>query len=241
MSKSYGYKDVKARSFVPGGQSTQMIIGATEDSDKKIIKLTEAMYKNLSMKRVFYSAYIPVNKDPSLPLGSPPLLREHRLYQADWLLRFYGFTADEILDDNTPDLDLEFDPKCTWALRHMEFFPVEINSAGRDMLLRIPGVGVKSVNKIIKARQSRSLDFDDLRKLGVSLKRARFFITCKGRPMGPMDADVNFIKANLSYDARSVEVTSGYVQLSFFDRPGDEAYFRLSQEQAAYSTLHLSG
>ncbi|MBE7056257.1 MAG: putative DNA modification/repair radical SAM protein [Ruminococcaceae bacterium] len=217
MPKSYGTKDFKSRNFVPGGQSTQMIIGATDDSDKKIIKLTESMYKKLSLKRVFYSAFVPVNKDPLLPTVPPPLLREHRLYQADWLLRFYGFSADEILDDEDPYLDLEFDPKCTWALRHMELFPIEINNADRDTLLRIPGIGVRSVSKIIKARQSRSLDFDDLRKLGIVLKRARFFIICKGKTMGPMDGDPAFIKANLSYDIRSVGVTSGYVQLSFFD------------------------
>ena len=217
MPESFGYKDTKARSFIPGGQSTQMIIGATEDSDKTIIKLTEAMYKKMSLKRVYYSAYVPVNKDPLLPAGPPPLLREHRLYQADWLLRFYGFTADEILDDKNPNLDLEYDPKCNWALRHMELFPVEINRADREMLLRVPGMGVKSVYKIMAARRSRSLDFDDLKKLGIVLKRARFFITCKGKHMGPLDADVNFIKANLSYDSRSVPLVSGYVQLSMFD------------------------
>ncbi len=236
MPKSYGAKDIKARRFVPGGQSTQMIIGATEDSDKKIIQLTEAMYRKLSMKRVFYSAYVPVNRDPLLPEGPPPLLREHRLYQADWLLRFYGFSADEILEDDNPDLDLEFDPKCTWALRHMEMFPVEINRADRDMLLRVPGIGVRSVSKILKARQGRSLDFDDLRKLGISLKRARFFIICKGKHMGPMDADVNFIKANLSYDSRCVGITSGYVQLSMLDQPGDLTYMMLNTTQPALTS-----
>ena len=222
MSESYGTKDVKARSFVPGGQSTQMIIGATDDSDKKIINLTEAMYKKLSLKRVFYSAFVPVNKDPLLPSGPPPLLREHRLYQADWLLRFYGFSAQELLDDDNPNLDLAYDPKCTWALRHLDLFPVEINKADKDTLLRIPGVGVRSVSKILKARQNRSLDFDDLRKMGIVLKRARFFILCKGKPMGPLDNNPEFIKANLSYDERSVGVASGCVQLSFYDKPDKE-------------------
>lgn len=236
MPKSYGVKDTKARQFIPGGQSTQMIIGATEDTDKKIMQLTEAMYKKLSMKRVFYSAYVPVNKDPLLPDGPPPLLREHRLYQADWLLRFYGFNADEILEDSNPNLDLEFDPKCNWALRHMELFPVEINRADKDMLLRVPGIGVRSVSKILKARQRRNLDFDDLRKIGISLKRARFFILCKGRHMGPMDADVNFIKANLSYDARSLASTSGYVQLSMLDQPGDMTYVLLNSAKSSLAS-----
>ena len=217
MPESFGYKDTKARSFIPGGQSTQMIIGATEDSDKTVIKLTEAMYTKLSLKRVYYSAYVPVNNDSLLPDAPPPLLREHRLYQADFLLRFYGFTADEILDDANPNLDLEYDPKCSWALRHMELFPVEINRADKEMLLRVPGIGVRSVYKIMTARRSKTLDFDDLRKLGIVLKRARFFITCKGKHMGPLDADVPFIKANLSYDSRSVSVTSGYIQLSMLD------------------------
>lgn len=217
MPDSFGYKDTKARTFTPGGQSTQMIIGATEDSDRTIMKLTESMYQKLSLKRVYYSAYVPVNKDPLLPEGPPPLLREHRLYQADWLLRFYGFTADEILDEKNPNLDLAYDPKCNWALRHMELFPVEINRAEKEMLLRIPGIGVKSVYKIMTARRTRMLDFDDLKKLGIVLERARFFITCKGKHMGSLDADLNFIKANLSYDSRSVPLSSGYIQLSLFD------------------------
>ena len=217
MPESYGYKDTKARAFTPGGQSTQMIIGATEDSDRTIMKLTESLYQKLSLKRVYYSAYVPVNKDPLLPEGPPPLLREHRLYQADWLLRFYGFTADEILEEKNPNLDLAYDPKCNWALRHMELFPVEINRADKDLLLRVPGIGVKSVYKIMTARRTRMLDFDDLKRLGIVLKRARFFITCKGKHMGPLDADINFIKANLSYDSRSVPFVSGYMQLSMFD------------------------
>ena len=217
MPESFGYKDIKARTFIPGGQSTQMIIGATEDSDRSILKLTEAMYRKLSLKRVYYSAYVPVNRDPLLPDTPPPLLREHRLYQADWLLRFYGFTADEILDNAAPYLDLAYDPKCGWALRHMDLFPVDINRADKEMLLRIPGIGVRSVYKILKARCTKTLDFEDLRKLGIVLKRARFFITCKGRHMGPLDADVAFIKANLSADSRSFLSSPDCVQLSLFD------------------------
>ncbi len=216
MPESFGKKDTKARTFTPGGQSTQMIVGATEDNDRKIIKLTEALYRKLSLKRVYYSAYVPINKDPLLPNTPPPLLREHRLYQADWLLRFYGFTADEILDDTNPNLDLEYDPKCTWALRHMDLFPVEINRADREMLLRVPGIGPGSVDKIIGYRKNGSLDFDDLKKMRIVLKRARFFITCKGKRMGPLDSDMNFIKANLSYDSRSVPLVSNYVQASMF-------------------------
>lgn len=221
MPASYGKGSSKARTFTPGGQSTQMIIGATDDTDKTIIHLTEAMYKKLSLKRVYYSAYIPINKDPALPDGPAPLLREHRLYQADWLLRFYKFKASEILEDDNPNLDLEYDPKCTWALRHMEFFPVEINNADEYMLLRVPGIGPNSVAKILTARRTHSLDFEDLRKLRVVLKRARFFITCNGKHMGPLDADTSFIKANLSVDARSGTYTSQYVQRSFFDDEND--------------------
>ncbi len=220
MPESFGKRDKHARHFVPGGQSTQMIIGATSDTDRTIVNLAEAFYKKMRMKRVYYSAYIPIYEDSALPplLTKPPLLREHRLYQADWLLRFYGYEAKELLDDSHPNLDLEYDPKCDWALRHLEMFPVEINRADRDTLLRVPGIGVISANRILEARRLAYLDFDQLKKIGVVLKRARFFITCKGKTMGPLDMEPGFIKANLSVDARSAPMVSHYQQTSLFDQ-----------------------
>lgn len=169
--------------FVPAGQSTQMIVGATADTDYKILRLTEGLYKKYSLKRVYFSAYIPVGDHPALPSSKPPLLREHRLYQADWLLRFYRFTADEIISPDNPNLDTLLDPKCNWAMNHLELFPVEVNSAPYEMLLRVPGIGVKSAGRICAARRGTSLDFDALKRLGVVLKRAAYFITCKGKYM----------------------------------------------------------
>ena len=158
--------------FVPGGQSTQMIIGATPENDRRILQLSEGLYHKYSLKRVFYSAYIPVVQDRNLPAldTAPPLLREHRLYQADWLLRFYGFTADELLSEKTPDLDPMLDPKCSWAVRHPEEFPVEVNRAPYEKLLRVPGIGVVSAKRIIRARRQAKLDHEGLKKLGVVLK-----------------------------------------------------------------------
>ncbi len=178
--------------FVPAGQSTQMIIGATPESDRQILSLTEGLYKKYSLKRVFFSAYMPVVENSSLlPARStpPPLLREHRLYQADWLLRFYGFAAGEILDDAHPDFNPLLDPKCNWAVNHMEHFPLEINKAPYEMLLRVPGIGVKSAMRIRSARRYCQLDFEGLKKLGVVLKRARYFITCKGKSISPLPMD----------------------------------------------------
>ncbi len=177
--------------FVPAGQSTQMIIGATPEHDVQILRLTEGLYKKYALKRVFFSAYMPVVEDRALPALSspPPLLREHRLYQADWLLRFYGFTAGEILDDANPDFNPLLDPKCNWAVNHMELFPVEVNRAPYEMLLRVPGIGVKSAQRIRAARRTARLDFDALKKLGVVLKRARFFIVCMGKSASPLPTD----------------------------------------------------
>ena len=168
---------------VPGGQSTQMIVGATPESDRRILQLTEGLYKKYSLKRVFYSAYIPLVQDRNLPAldTAPPLLREHRLYQVDWLLRFYGFTASEILDDEHPDFNPLLDPKCNWAVNHPEEFPVEVNRAPYEKLLRVPGIGVTSARRIIRTRRETKLDFDGLKKLGVVLKRASYFITCSGK------------------------------------------------------------
>lgn len=170
--------------FVPAGQSTQMIVGATSDSDKDILHLTSALYKRPSMKRVYYSGFVPVNGyDNRLPaLKQPPLVRENRLYQADWLLRFYNFKVDEIVDDSYPDLDLEIDPKLAWALRHPEAFPVDINRADYDMLLRVPGLGVKSAKMILTARRYSRLGTSHLKQIGVVLKKAQYFITCNELP-----------------------------------------------------------
>ena len=170
--------------FVPAGQTTQMIVGATSDSDKDILHLTSALYKRPSMKRVYYSGFVPVNGyDNRLPaLKQPPLVRENRLYQADWLLRFYNFKVDEIVDDSYPDLDLEIDPKLAWALRHPEAFPVDINRADYEMLLRVPGLGVKSAKMILTARRYSRLGTSHLKQIGVVLKKAQYFITCNELP-----------------------------------------------------------
>lgn len=172
-----------APKFAPAGHSTQMIIGATPDNDLKILRLTQALYRKYELKRVFFSAYIPMQSHALLPSldTKPPLLREHRLYQADWLLRFYGFDAEEILDDAHPDFNPVLDPKCNWAINHMELFPVEVNKAPYEMLLRIPGVGVKSARRIVTARRTGTLDFPDLKRIGVVLKRAQYFLTCRGK------------------------------------------------------------
>lgn len=170
--------------FLPAGQTTQMIVGASPESDAHILKLSEFMYNTYKLKRVYYSSYNAVNTDTSLlPATSVPLLREHRLYQADWLLRYYGFTADEITEKDG-NLSPEYDPKCAWALRHMEFFPVEINRAPLDMLLRVPGIGLRGAYKIMEARKHSALDFEALKKMRIVLKRAMHFITCKGKFFG---------------------------------------------------------
>ena len=165
--------------FVPAGQSTQMIIGATPENDYQIMRVSEALYEKFHLKRVFYSAFINVNGDSSLPVlpGGPPLLREHRLYQADWLLRYYRFHVDELLSEDRPNFNIYLDPKCDWALRHLDTFPVEINRASYQTLLRVPGIGYKSAQRIVAARRDTALTYDDLKKIGVVLKRALYFIT----------------------------------------------------------------
>lgn len=174
-----------APKFVPAGQSTQVIIGATPDSDKQILTLASALYKRPSFKRVYYSGYIPVNSgDSRLPmLTKPPLVRENRLYQADWLMRFYEFKANELVDDSHPDLDLDVDPKMGWALRHPDFFPIDVNTAPYEMILRVPGVGVKSAKLIITSRRYGRLNSEQLKKIGVVMKRAQYFIVCRELPM----------------------------------------------------------
>ena len=179
-----------APKFVPAGQSTQMIVGASGESDLHILNLTEKLYKGYRLKRVFFSAYMPVTEHALLPARDikPPLLREHRLYQADWLLRFYGFEASEILDEEHPTFNPYLDPKCNWAINHPALFPVEVNRVPYETLLRVPGIGVRSAQRIVIARRAGSLDFAGLKKLGVVLKRAQYFITCKGQRSNGLDA-----------------------------------------------------
>ena len=205
--------------FVPAGQTTQLIIGATPESDLKILKLSEGLYNKLNLKRVYYSAYISVNNDKNLPmLSSPPLLRENRLYQADWLIRFYGFKANELLDETHPNFNNILDPKCEWALRHIENFPVEINTADYFTLLRVPGIGVISAKKIIRARRSFLLDFQELKKLGIVMKRAKYFITCKGKYYDKVyKFNQSFIETNLIYQERLSIPNKNFEQLSLFD------------------------
>ncbi len=211
-----------APAFAPAGQSTQLIVGATEDSDRHILHLTESLYDRYRLKRVFYSAYVPVVENPLLPAlhTKPPLLREHRLYQADWLLRFYGFRADELLDDQHPNFDPMLDPKCYWAITHPEQFPVEIMTADLGLLLRVPGIGPTGARRILSARRTGLLHFDDLKKMGIVLKRAQFFILCGGR----MREGLHFTADTLAFQLQAVErgslPASAAQQLSLFDATG---------------------
>ena len=204
--------------FAPAGQSTQMIIGATPDSDRHILSLTQALYDKYRLKRVFYSAYVPVVENTLLPSldTKPPLLREHRLYQADWLLRFYGFRAEELLDEDDPNFNPLVDPKCSWALKHPAFFPVEINTASREELLRVPGIGTVSTRRILYARRARKLEHEDLRKLGVVMKRAQYFITCKGKVLDGVCRRPEGILRNLAALERAALPASEGEQLSLF-------------------------
>lgn len=211
-----------APKFAPAGQSTQMIVGASPETDYHILQLSEGMYQKYGLKRVFYSAYIPVSNDTRLPAldTKPPLLREHRLYQADWLLRFYGFRANELLDDNAPDFDPALDPKCCWALRHPEFFPVEVNRADYEALLRVPGIGVVSAKRILVARRSGALRAEDLKKLGVVMKRAQYFLICGGRYASPLKLSQEGILQNLMAVERRALPQAEAQQLSLFDQVG---------------------
>ena len=212
-----------APKFAPAGQSTQLIVGATPDTDFHILRLTQALYDRYRLKRVFYSAYVPVVESPLLPSRDtkPPLLREHRLYQADWLLRFYGFRAEELLSEKRPNFNLLLDPKCGWALEHMEGFPVEVSRAPYERLLRVPGIGIKSARRIVAARRQGALTFESLRRMGVVLKRARYFITCQGRMEQGIRLDADYIARALSGDgrreAREIAHRANFRQLSLFD------------------------
>jgi putative DNA modification/repair radical SAM protein len=216
-----------APKFVPAGQSTQMIIGATPDTDFQILNLTEGLYKKYKLKRVFFSAYMPVTENSLLPTidTKPPLLREHRLYQADWLLRFYGFKASELLDQHHQSFNPYIDPKCNWALNHMEFFPMNVNRAPYSDLLRVPGIGVNSAKRIVIARRTATLNFDGLKKLGVVLKRAQYFITCGGKAMDSLkitqDAVLRSLMSEkiLSIYHRDFPLGPKSKQLSLFEQP----------------------
>ena len=182
------YKEEKKKGqfkghFLPAGQTTQMIIGASPEADGQVLRLTQALYRKNGLKRVYYSSYVPVVRDPALPELGAGQLREHRLYQADWLLRFYGFSVEEIVDEGE-NLSMEYDPKCAWALKNMHLFPVEINRAPLEMLLRVPGIGAKNAYKILEARKYTTLSFESLLKMKVALKRAKHFITCNGKFFG---------------------------------------------------------
>ena len=206
--------------FAPAGQSTQMIIGATPESDRQILMLTQGLYDKYQLKRVFYSAYMPVSDSKLLPAPTdfkPPLLREHRLYQADWLLRFYHFRAEEILDDAQPDFDPRVDPKCSWALRHMEQFPVELSTADYETLLRVPGIGVTSARRILVARRTAPLTFEVLKKVGVVLKRAQYFITCGGKMLPGLRVREDHVLGHLAALEKPLLMAAMPEQLSLFD------------------------
>ena len=210
-------KENHNRSYVPAGQSTQMIIGATKETDLDIMTKSETLYKSYALKRVFYSAYIPVNKDKLLPmLKTPPLVRENRLYQADWLLRFYGFRVKDLLDEDNPNFNILMDPKANWALRHLNEFPKEINTVSYYDLLKVPGIGIKTAKRIIACRKNFKITFNDLKKLGVVMKRAKYFITCNNKYFISSEYfKKSFIEANLILEDNP-KVENNKEQLSLF-------------------------
>ena len=212
------------RGFAAAGQSTQMIIGATPETDYQLVSVAEALYRKFDLKRVFYSAFVKVNEDSMLPdlPGGPPLLREHRLYQADWLMRYYGFAARELLTEKRPNFNGVLDPKCDWAVHHMELFPVEVLSADYFLLLRVPGIGPKSAKRIVEARRAGSLSFEDLKKIGVVLKRAQYFITCGGKTLGQLHLDETYITQSLMLNEKLPKDLKDALygrQMSLFELP----------------------
>ena len=211
-----------APKFAPAGQSTQLIVGATPDSDLHILRLTQGLYDKYCLKRVFYSAYVPVVEHALLPAKDvkPPLLREHRLYQEDWLLRFYGFRAEELLDDQHPDFDPRVDPKCSWALNHLDFFPVEVNTADYEALLRVPGIGVTSARRILTARRVGRVHLDDLRRMGVVMKRAQYFLTASGKMPDGLRFTPDSLLRGLIAAEQPLLPQQEMVQLSLFDSAG---------------------
>ena len=211
-----------APKFAPAGQSTQLIVGATADTDFQILRLTQGLYDRYRLKQVFYSAYVPVVEHALLPAKDvkPPLLREHRLYQADWLLRFYKFRAEELLDESNPSFDTRVDPKCSWALAHLDFFPVEVNTADYETLLRVPGIGIVSARRILTARRVGPLHIDDLKKLGVVMKRAQYFLTASGRVADGLRFTPDSLLRNLIVVEQPLLPQQDMVQLSLFDSAG---------------------
>lgn len=220
INKEYKKKFKSTPSFVPGGQSTQLIVGATMDSDLNILKLSEGLYNKYSLKRVYYSAYVPINTHSVLPnIKTPPLTREHRLYQGDWLLRYYGFKADELLNEKTPNFHEYFDPKTLYALNNIDKFPIEINTASYESLLRVPGIGVRSAKRIVITRKVHFLNFQDIKSLGVVLKRAQYFITCKGKYYGDVKFERELIESRLTPINIKSNTSNNYEQLSLFTLP----------------------
>lgn len=213
-----------APKFVPAGQSTQMIIGASPETDYQILQLTQGLYKKYHLKRVFFSAYTPVVENSLLPSldTKPPLLREHRLYQADWLLRYYGFSADELLDKQNQNFHPLIDPKSNWAIHHMDLFPLEVNRAPYEMLLRVPGVGVRGAKRIVIARRSGPLHFEDLKKIGIVLKRAQYFLTCNGKVLAGLritpDNTLRALISEQGLNHLSQQFPPQFEQLSFFQK-----------------------
>ncbi|MBC5993653.1 putative DNA modification/repair radical SAM protein [Pontibacter cellulosilyticus] len=210
-----------APAFAPAGQSTQLIVGASAENDHQILQLSNQLYKDYSLKRVYYSGYVPISSDNRLPIiTEPPIIRENRIYQADWLMRFYGFNVQEIVDEQNPHLDLDIDPKLGWALRNRHMFPVEINTADYEMILRVPGIGVKSAKKIVSARRFTPLNFDNLRQMGVVLKRAKYFITCQTKTMYRQDFDSQTLKRRILFGDGSVRSSLLTQQLDLFKQVG---------------------
>lgn len=211
-----------APKFAPAGQSTQLIVGATPDTDFQILRLTQGLYDRYQLKRVFYSAYVPVVEHALLPSKDvkPPLLREHRLYQADWLLRFYGFRAEELLDEQHQDFDTRVDPKCSWALAHLDCFPVEVNTADYEALLRVPGIGIVSARRILTARRGRAVQIEDLKKMGVVMKRAQYFLTAAGKTAEGLRFTPDSLLRNLIAVEQPLLPQPEMTQLSLFDSVG---------------------
>jgi putative DNA modification/repair radical SAM protein len=214
QSKNEIVKYKHAPNFVPAGQATQLVIGASPDNDRKIVELAENLYKSYSLRRVFYSAYIPVTtKNKLLPTAKAPLLREHRLYQSDFLLRFYGFSSKEIFDNSDGSLDMNMDPKCSWAVNNLDKFPIEINKADKMTLLRVPGIGTISAERIVAARRQGPLNFDNLKKMGIVMKRAKYFITCGGRMYLQTKINEEFLSMTLSEN----KIDERYNQMNLAD------------------------